>query len=117
MPAVYRSADVLVLPTLEDVWGLVANEAMLCGLTVLCSKYAGCARELFPPQNVFDPDNAEEFTRKLREAVQGQLVASDCSRLKTTPQILADLIRALEISMRKYATPLRGATRRGVYQR
>lgn len=117
MPPVYRSADVLVFPTLEDVWGLVANEAMLCGLTVLCSKYAGCARELFPPQNIFDPDSAEEFTRKLREAVQGQLVASDCSRLKTTSQILADLIRAMEISMRGRVTSFRGPARRGAYER
>jgi len=117
MPAVYRSADVLVFPTLEDVWGLVANEAMLCGLTVLCSKYAGCARELFPLENIFDPDDAEEFRRKLREAVNGRLAASDCSRLKTTSQILADLIRALETSMREPVTPLQGATRRGVYER
>ena len=48
IPAIYRSADALIFPTLEDVWGLVANEAMPCGLPVLCSKYAGCATELFP---------------------------------------------------------------------
>src|SRR5271165_7127559 len=47
MPSVYRSADLLVFPTLQDVWGFVANEAVLCGVTVLCSKYAGCATELF----------------------------------------------------------------------
>ena len=117
MPAVYRSADVLVFPTLEDVWGLVANEAMLCGLTVLCSKYAGCARELFPPENIFDPGDADEFRRKLSEAVNGRLAGPDCSRLKTTSQILADLIRALESSMREPVTPLQGATRRGVYER
>jgi glycosyltransferase involved in cell wall biosynthesis len=117
MPAVYRSADVLIFPTLEDVWGLVANEAMLCGLTVLCSKYAGCAHELFASQNIFDPEDAEEFICKLREAVSGQLAPSDCSRLKTTPQILADLIRALESSMREPVASLRGAARRGVYQR
>ena len=29
MPGVYRSADVLVFPTMDDVWGLVANEAVL----------------------------------------------------------------------------------------
>src|SRR5262252_1955346 len=47
MPAVYRAADALIFPTLEDVWGLVANEAILCGIPVLCSKYAGCSHELF----------------------------------------------------------------------
>ncbi|MGC2333805.1 MAG: glycosyltransferase family 4 protein [Candidatus Acidiferrales bacterium] len=116
MPAVYRSANVLVFPTLEDVWGLVANEATLCGLTVLCSKYAGCAPELFPPRNIFDPKDAEEFRRKLRQAVNDQLAAPDCSRLRTTPQLLADLIRALEISMRRSVKALRGAAARGVYE-
>lgn len=117
MPAVYRSAEVLVLPTLEDVWGLVANEATLCGLTVLCSKYAGCASEIVPSQNIFDPDDAFEFRRKLREAVRGQLAKPDCSRLKTTCQIVGDLIRAVEISIDADATRFHAATRPGVYER
>jgi glycosyltransferase involved in cell wall biosynthesis len=44
MPEVYRSADVLVFSTIEDVWGLVVNEAILSDLPVLCSRYAGCAQ-------------------------------------------------------------------------
>ena len=31
----YRAADLLVLPTKSDVWGLVINEAMACGLPVI----------------------------------------------------------------------------------
>lgn len=99
MPSIYRSADALVFPTLEDVWGLVANEALLCGIPVLCSKYAGCAPELFPTENIFDPENPLEFQYKLRRAVSGQLPQPDSSRLRTTPQLLADLIRAVENAM------------------
>jgi glycosyltransferase involved in cell wall biosynthesis len=99
MPAAYRSGDILVFPTLEDVWGLVANEAVLSGLTVLCSKYAGCAQELFSPQNIFDPENTEEFTRKLRDALCGRLPKPDPARLSTTPQIVQTLITALESSL------------------
>ena len=99
MPAVYRSGDILVFPTLEDVWGLVANEAVLSGLTVLCSKYAGCAQELFPPQNIFDPENTEEFTRKLRDILCGRLPNPDPARLLTTQQIVESLIHALESSL------------------
>jgi glycosyltransferase involved in cell wall biosynthesis len=96
MPSVYRSADVLVFPTLEDVWGLVANEAMLSGLPVLCSKYAGCAEELFCSDNIFDPSNPADFVKKLRQAVSGELRKSDLSRLRTTPQIVGDLVQALQ---------------------
>jgi glycosyltransferase involved in cell wall biosynthesis len=87
MPSVYQSANVLVFPTREDVWGLVANEAILSGLPVLCSKYAGCAEELFAPENVFSPDDPKEFVEKLRDAVTGRLPKTDPARLKTTPQL------------------------------
>ena len=45
MPAVYRAADVLVLPS-EETWGLVANEALACGVPVVASNACGCARDL-----------------------------------------------------------------------
>jgi glycosyltransferase involved in cell wall biosynthesis len=99
MPAVYRSGDVLVFPTLEDPWGLVANEAILSGVTVLCSKYAGCADELFAAENIFDPENISEFTEKLRAAVRGQLPAPEPARLKSTPQIVHALVEALKTSV------------------
>jgi glycosyltransferase involved in cell wall biosynthesis len=99
MPAVYRSGDVLVFPTLEDPWGLVANEAILCGVTVVCSKYAGCAQELFSAQNIFDPENIAEFTEKLRTAVRGQLPPPEPTRLRSTPQIVNALVETLEKSV------------------
>ena len=96
MPSVYRSADLLVLPTLEDVWGLVANEAILCDLPVLCSKYAGCAPELFDPENIFSPEDLNEFFQKLRNGISGQLLKSSPSRLKTTEQLSGELIYELK---------------------
>jgi glycosyltransferase involved in cell wall biosynthesis len=101
MPSVYRSADTMVFPTLGDVWGLVANEAILSGLPVLCSKYAGCATELFEPQSIFDPKDPEEFAQKLREAVEGRLPGPDVSRLRPTPQLVSSLVQALQGCVRK----------------
>lgn len=95
MLGVYRSAELLVFPTHEDPWGLVASEAILAGLPVLCSKYAGCAEELFSPDNIFDPNNRDEFREKLRLAITQGLPAPDLSRLKTTPQVASALIAAL----------------------
>jgi glycosyltransferase involved in cell wall biosynthesis len=42
----YALAEVLVLPTHSDPWGLVVNEAMACGLPVIVSRVAGCADDL-----------------------------------------------------------------------
>ena len=98
MPSVYRSADVLIFPTLEDPWGLVASEAILAGIPVLCSKYAGCAIELFSSESIFDPENHAEFVSKLRQAVTGGLPAPDATRVRTTPGIAAELINAIQKS-------------------
>ena len=96
MPSVYRSADVLIFPTLEDPWGLVASEAVLSGIPVLCSKYAGCAEELFAPESIFDPENPAEFVAKLRQAVAGMFPAPNIARVRTTPQVAAELIDAIQ---------------------
>ena len=42
----YALAEMLILPTYSDTWGLVVNEAMACGLPVILSRAAGCAAEL-----------------------------------------------------------------------
>jgi glycosyltransferase involved in cell wall biosynthesis len=101
MPAVYRSADLMILPTLEDVWGLVANEAILSGIPVLCSRYAGCADELFPPEDLFAPDDSHEFSQKLEAAISGELSKSDPSRLKTIRQLGGELVQ----EMRRWLPP------------
>jgi glycosyltransferase involved in cell wall biosynthesis len=95
IPSVYRSADVLVFPTLEDVWGLVANEAILSGIPVLCSKYAGCAPELFSSENIFSPRDLSEFTQKLRDAIEGRLPVTDPARLRTTEQMAGEIVKEL----------------------
>lgn len=42
----YRAADIFVFPTHEDIWGLVINEAMACGLPVIASNMCLGAVEL-----------------------------------------------------------------------
>lgn len=42
----YGLAECLVLPTHSDTWGMVVNEAMACGLPVICSEVAGSAADL-----------------------------------------------------------------------
>ncbi|MCV6604605.1 MAG: glycosyltransferase, partial [Porticoccaceae bacterium] len=46
MPYWYAAADLNIFPSCGDVWGLVVNEASICGTPTLCSKYAGCSDDL-----------------------------------------------------------------------
>ena len=42
----YKLADVFVLPSLHEPWGLVVNEAMIMGLPVIVSSKVGCRKDL-----------------------------------------------------------------------
>lgn len=46
LPAFYAMADVFVLPSEWEPWGLVVNEAMSCGLPVIVSDRVGCGADL-----------------------------------------------------------------------
>lgn len=46
LPAVYKAADVFVLPSSYEPFGVVVNEAMLCGCAVVVSDKVGAARDL-----------------------------------------------------------------------
>lgn len=46
LPALYASADVFVLPSEGEAWGLVVNEAMAAGLPVIVSDDVGAAADL-----------------------------------------------------------------------
>jgi glycosyltransferase involved in cell wall biosynthesis len=46
LPGLYQHADVFVLPSIFEPWGLVVNEAMAAGLPVLMSHEVGCLPDL-----------------------------------------------------------------------
>lgn len=46
LPALYDLADIFVLPSEREPWGLAVNEAMACGTAVVVSDQVGCARDL-----------------------------------------------------------------------
>lgn len=46
---IYVAADVFVLPSLREPWGLVVNEAMASGLPVIVTDAVGCADDLVEP--------------------------------------------------------------------
>ena len=46
LPRWYACGDVLVLPSEREMWGLVVNEGMACGLIPVVSDAVGCAPDL-----------------------------------------------------------------------
>jgi glycosyltransferase involved in cell wall biosynthesis len=72
LPRLLAAADVLVLPSLRDCWGMVVNEALAAGLPVLGSRYAGASADLLRAGElgrVFDPLDAADFDAALDAAV------------------------------------------------
>lgn len=59
----FNSADVFVLPTLEDTWGMVVLEAMVFGKAILCSQAAGTAELIQEGESgyCFDPQKPEQL--------------------------------------------------------
>lgn len=49
LPAIYAASDLLVLPSSYDAFGVVVNEAMLCGCPVAASDKVGAGRDLIAP--------------------------------------------------------------------
>jgi glycosyltransferase involved in cell wall biosynthesis len=68
LAAYYAAADFLVLPSLQEIWGMTTNEALCFGLPVLASRFAGSARGLVVPFDVgmeIDPTATAEFALTL----------------------------------------------------
>lgn len=42
----YRKSICLILPSINETWGMVANEAIQMGVSVICTKACGCANDL-----------------------------------------------------------------------
>tara|TARA_B100000686_G_C16761340_1_gene958889 strand:- start:393 stop:1487 length:1095 start_codon:yes stop_codon:yes gene_type:complete len=75
LPAYYALADVFVLPSEREPWGLVVNEAMACGTPVVVSNQVGCASDLVDGRSglVVEVGNykdlAEALAKTLRDSV------------------------------------------------
>lgn len=58
----YNHATVFVLPSIREPWGLVVNEAMMCGLPVVVSSQCGCSLDLVDGNGyIFDPFNNSQL--------------------------------------------------------
>lgn len=76
VPLYYSLSDLLILPSVSEPWGLVVNEAMICGLPVLVSNRCGSACDLVIEGGngfTFDPLNWEELAQKMAAFVNDEV--------------------------------------------
>jgi glycosyltransferase involved in cell wall biosynthesis len=69
LPAVYRSSDLLILPSQYEAFGMVVNEAMLCGCPVVVSDRVGARFDLVQEGKtgfVYPAGDLESLVRILR---------------------------------------------------
>ena len=91
LPACYVGADLLVLPSEYEPFGLVVNEAMLCGCMAAASDQVGAARDLIAPIDpsfIYPCGDVAALTTLLRRALSdpqrlSRVRAAACERMKT----------------------------------
>ncbi|GAC1628282.1 MAG: hypothetical protein NVS9B13_25920 [Candidatus Acidiferrum sp.] len=94
LPAIYTASDLMVLPSTYEPFGLVVNEAMLCGCPVVVSDRVGAARDLVAPVSpefIFPCGDLDAIAAILKKAVQ-------------QPWLLASLRRAVVTRMNSWST-------------
>jgi UDP-glucose:(heptosyl)LPS alpha-1,3-glucosyltransferase len=74
MQKYYAAADLFVLPTLHEAFGLVITEAMGCGLPVVVSKHAGAAEDIIQDGRdgflLTNPSDEGELVRAMRLLIE-----------------------------------------------
>jgi glycosyltransferase involved in cell wall biosynthesis len=107
LAAYYREADVLVIPSERDVWGLVVNEALAAGLYVVATNQVASAVELLDQQSglIVPVDDSDALVGALKVAAKAGRSEADrlvrIARVRDcTPQsFAADLYRAIDLTL------------------
>ena len=104
LPKFFRQADIFVLPSRYDGWGVVVNQALGAGLPIICSDAVGAATDLVEQGkngSVFPVGNVDALYEALKNYVQNPTAikaASEASIAKSAfwePQVGAQ--RWLEV--------------------
>lgn len=102
LPAYYALADVFVLPSEREPWGLAVNEAMASGTAVVVSDQVGCAPDLVTPGvgRIFNANDRDALGRALTDVLADAdamgVRAQERIRTWSFDQDIVGLRRALE---------------------
>ncbi|MFO0964766.1 MAG: glycosyltransferase [Gemmataceae bacterium] len=73
----YRSADMLVLPSRHEGFGIPLREAMACGLPVIAARTTALPETLGDAGLTFAPDDACDLARQMRRVFDERAAAPD----------------------------------------
>lgn len=76
----FKMADLFILPTREDVWGLVINEAMSYGLPVITTNKCGAGLELiYNRENgyIVQVDDIEELSKSIKAIINSKTLKTN----------------------------------------
>ena len=70
LPSYYQNADIFILPSITETWGVVVEEALNNGIPVMASHMVGSADDLIIAKDtgvVFKLNDTDDFEAKLTE--------------------------------------------------
>lgn len=79
IPKYYTLADIFILPSMHETWGLVVNEAMCCKTAIITSNLVGSSYDLIEEEKngyVVEVDDADALAQKI------QLLLDDKDKLE-----------------------------------
>lgn len=66
----YRAADLFVLPTREDIWGLVINEAMAAGLPIITTERCVAGVEMLEKECIVPVEQEQLLAEKISDLLE-----------------------------------------------
>lgn len=85
----YRAADLFVLPTREDIWGLVVNEAMAVGTPVITTTNCGAGMEILKNGEggrLVSPEDPDSLAVTMKEMLEDTMLTEQTRLARKSAQ-------------------------------
>jgi O-antigen biosynthesis protein len=106
----YRSADMLVMPSLHEGFCIPVVEAMASGLPVIASRSAALPETVADAGLTFAPDDAEDLARQVQRVIAADADADKGGRIAVVCfRFGGDIVGGAETSLRTIARTLQSA--------